>query len=602
MLAKHDLVRRLCDGFSAAAPFGAAVSMVAVALVVGNHLRPPPTMRAAPLSQPPPTGCTAAVDRSTRPAPAVVGTQVYVTLTVRADCERLQAPLHVVFVVDNTAEMGGPRMQGLRDAMADLPASLDLSRSRAGIAVFYSAAEILTELTRDPAALTDAARRFFPRAGGHNLTMGLRAGHQMLRRGRSLPSEPGVTEVIVLIAGSSNDDGPEELVAEATRVKGDGVAIVTVAAGSQADFATLEAIASAPNLYYTETIGERFPSLFREILADLAVVKLTGAQVADHLPDALPYVFGSGVPAPRVRGGDLAWRYAVWPAEGITITYRVSCSQLGRHRAGEGAAVELQFDRGAPQSLAFPTTDVACVPPPTVTPTPSATPTVTPTPPPSPTPSPTATATATPAVRALYLPLAWRGHCLPAFRRADVVLALDTSSSMLEPAAGGDVKLQLALDAASAFVDTLALPADQAAVVVFSSRADVLQSLTGNRLALQLALSRLFDHVRIGSRLDLGLLGAVDALAAAGRDPTHTPVVILLSDGLGDPASARAAAAKARGGGVMIYTIGLGATADGTLLAELAGDPGRYHFSPDGADLLRIYLDIARATATGCGN
>jgi len=48
-----------------------------------------------------------------------------------------------------------------------------------------------------------------------------------------------------------------------------------------------------------------------------------------------------------------------------------------------------------------------------------------------------------------------------------------------------------------------------------------------------------------------------------------------------------------RDAGVRLYTIGLGADADGATLREMAGDDARYHFAPDSADLARIYAEIA---------
>lgn len=543
-------------------------------------------------------GCTVALDKTVAPSPLVIDTEGQVALSVQADCERSQAPLRMVFVLDNSVDMGGPRMEGLKNAVTIVPEALDLSRSQIGVVVFHNFAEILTELTSDAATIVDASKRFFPRQG-HNVTMGLRAGHQMLLRARAAAPAPGVTEVVVLMAAGANDNGPDELLAEAAKVKADGILVVTIGAGGGADYDTLEAMASAPTFFFTETIGARFPSLFREVIAALSTVKLIGAQVTDTLSSSLTYVWGTGIPAPRVRGADLAWRYAIWPPEGIRITYRALCTVLGRYPAGVRAEAVLEFDRGAPETFVFPLPEIDCVPPPTETPTPSLTPTITSTPTTSPTATATIPPTPTPMLRPAYLPVTWNGHCLPAFRRADVVLLLDTSSSMLEPAAGGEAKLQLALDAASAFVDALALPADQAAVVTFNNRADVLKGLSGNRVGLQIALSYLFGAVRYGSRIDLGIATAADILAGPDRDPANTPVIILLTDGLGEPERARAAAAAARSGGLTIYAVGLGATVDGELMADLAGNPEHYFASPDGANLQRIYLDIARAT--GCG-
>ncbi len=571
---------------------------LAAGLAVGMLLTVMPVVALARApSQPGDDGCAVRVAKQAGPATASLGAPVHLTLTVQADCARSQAPLRLVVVADNSVDMGGLRMDGLKRAVAGLPDLVDLTRSEIGVVAFHAQAEILTGLTRDPAVVLDASRRFFPRQG-HNLVMGVRAGRQMIEQARRQPGAPAATDVLLVWVAGPADQADDVVLAEAQAAKDAGILVATVGANGLADFTLLEAMASVPALFFAETLGDRFPSLMREIVTDLTVVHLTGAQVTDSLPDALAYVWGSGIPAPRVRGNDLAWRYAVWPAEGITITYRVTCATLGRHAAHVAAAVELQFDRGAPRSYSFPAPEIACVPPATVTPTPSPSPTLTPVLTPTSTdPPPTPTASPSPP-GAAFLPALLKAHCVST-RHADVLLVLDTSSSMLAAGAGGEVKLQLALDAASAFVDALDLPADRAAVVTVSSRAEVLQPLTGDRLALQLALGRLFHHVRYGSRLERGLDLARGLIASTGRPLETVPVIVVLTDGLtGDPAAARRAAAAVRDGGVALHAVALGPVVDEALLRDLAGAPGRYHHSPDGADLRRIYLDIARVA--GC--
>lgn len=543
-------------------------------------------------------GCAVRAAKHASAATVSLGAPVQLTLTVQADCSHSQAPLRLVVVADNSVDMGGLRMDGLKRAVAGLPDLVDLSRSEIGVIAFHAQAEILTGLTRDPVAIAEASRRFFPRQG-HNLVMGVRAGRQMIEQARQQPGAPAATDVLVVWVAGPADQADDVVLAEAKAAKDAGILVATVGANGLANFTLLEAMASVPALFFAETLGDRFPSLMREIVTNLTVVHLTGAQVTDSLPDALGYVWGSGVPAPRVRGNDLAWRYAVWPAGGLTITYQVTCGAIGRHAAHVSAAVELQFDRGAPQTYAFAAPEIACVTPPTVTPTPSVTPAPSATATATPPATATATATASPTPpAAAYLPALWKSHCVPT-RHADVAMVLDTSSSMLATGAAGEVKLQLALDAASAFVDALDLPADRAAVVAVSSRSDVLQPLSGDRLSLQLALARLFHHVRYGSRLERGLDVARGLLGAPDRPAASVPVIVVLTDGLtGDPAAARRAAAAARDAGITLYAVGLGETVDEAVLRDMAGAPSRYFHSPDGADLRGIYLDIARMA--GC--
>ena len=62
-------------------------------------------------------------------------------------------------------------------------------------------------------------------------------------------------------------------------------------------------------------------------------------------------------------------------------------------------------------------------------------------------------------------------------QRVDVALVIDASTTMRDDrTSAGRTKLDAAIEAARAFVDTLALPQDQAAVVAFNSDAEVVQA------------------------------------------------------------------------------------------------------------------------------
>ncbi len=226
----------------------------------------------------------------------------------------------------------------------------------------------------------------------------------------------------------------------------------------------------------------------------------------------------------------------------------------------------------------------------TATPTPTASSTVSPTGFPSSTRTPTPRPTAASSVHKIFLPQTFRAHCAPTARpKADIAVVIDTSSSM------AGAKLEAALEAALTFVDLIALPRDRAAIIFFDGRARIAQPLTSSRSRLQIAL--VGASTGLGTRIDLGLGAALDELAAGGTTGT-TPVVVLLTDGRPDGGSESAldaAAARARSAGVTVFTIGLGADADESILRRVATDPSRYIAAPDGADLRAIYANIAGA-------
>lgn len=172
---------------------------------------------------------------------------------------------------------------------------------------------------------------------------------------------------------------------------------------------------------------------------------------------------------------------------------------------------------------------------------------------------------------------------------SDIVLALDTSGSM-----AGD-KLDAAKRAALFFVSLVDLEPgrSQVAVVRFDHDAELVRRLTRDRALVSGSIQGL--EVRSGTRIDEGLLFALDELRSPRRARQNVPVIILLTDGVhnGVPGAEMRAAAEVRAAGVRFYAIGLGADVDAAKLNEMVGDEGRYYFAPNAGDLEKIYADIA---------
>ncbi len=240
--------------------------------------------------------------------------------------------------------------------------------------------------------------------------------------------------------------------------------------------------------------------------------------------------------------------------------------------------------------------------PPTTTPTRTATPTA------SHTPTVTPTATPTPIYR-IYLPITLMQPC--AGRPVDVVLVVDTSSSMLRAAGDGGTKQDAVLRAARAFVARFQpeVNGGRVAVVAFHDRAWVVQPLTSDRDLLDAALDRLPALVAEGTRLDLALEVGASALGAAA--PGRWRAMVLLTDGMPNrvpiPAGGTqedtvlAVAAAVRGQGIAIHTVGYG-RADAEDLADrilpwllkaIAGYDAGYHETDDAGELADVFLRIA---------
>ena len=253
---------------------------------------------------------------------------------------------------------------------------------------------------------------------------------------------------------------------------------------------------------------------------------------------------------------------------------------------------------------------------PTATAVPSATPVVVPTSTtaPSTTPEPTTarpTETSVPLTpRPVYLPLVLRDrYCLPRQLFTDVVLLIDASRSMLDPEfPGGRKKVDVAIESARTFIegffghhtpnyDGEPQPEreDMIGLIMFNKAAYTRQVLTRDqaRLLEELEFVRFTDE---GSRIDIGINAAVEALFGPFGNTGRLKALVILSDGRANPQyseEVREAATAARERGVRIFTIGYGRNHDPAMLQELSSEEqgtGQFYFdSPDGAALKKAY-------------
>ncbi len=176
-------------------------------------------------------------------------------------------------------------------------------------------------------------------------------------------------------------------------------------------------------------------------------------------------------------------------------------------------------------------------------------------------------------------------------RKADVVLAIDHSRSMLD--AG---KLTAAKAAARQFIEATDLSQQRVAVVGFYGSAVVRQTLTDDEDDLLAAI----DGMAIASGTDLS--AAIDAAQAEldtrGRADAIA-VIILMTDGdpnspISNPITAALRSANAaKLAGTVIYSIGLGTDLTEALLIQVASSEDHYFFSPGIDELEGIYASIA---------
>ena len=190
------------------------------------------------------------------------------------------------------------------------------------------------------------------------------------------------------------------------------------------------------------------------------------------------------------------------------------------------------------------------------------------------------------------LTLSINGRGSARIRRApqDTVLLLDRSGSLGDAFCPGC--FPLLKDAAKSYVDNLTIP-DTGTVIYFTDAPIYKGPLTTN---YALVKSWIDSETTPGGGTQIGeaIQAANNEIAARGI-PFHFWAIILLTDGQDNPGGldplneARASAAL----GIRVFTIGLGPSADETLLRNIAGLTGGEYLHADSAsDLYGIYERI----------
>jgi Mg-chelatase subunit ChlD len=526
---------------------------------------------ATPESSPTPAptseqSCRVRGDKWARPLSVVAGDTVAVTLTLAASCPARARVLgaDILLVIDRSTSMASGGLAAAKAAARSFVEMLDVRYHRVGLASFSDEASIDVPLTTNLPAVIDGLMAL-KAEGQTNIAAALARAQANLDgfgRSEALP-------VIVLLTDGRLDPAAEDPRPIATAARNSGTQIYTVGLGSDVDQALLADLAGRPDrFFFAPTAGDLFP-IYAQILR-LVLSSLAGNLIIDDVvADDMSYVEGSARPGALVAFGRLSWGRSLLPATGITLTYRLRTTRSGCQPTNREARASYTDADGLAREFVFPVPTIcASAPTPTVTRTPTATP------------------TATPRPGRLYLPVLYKSACVPGFAHADVALLIDTSDSMTGP------KLDQARAAAKDFIGRLALPQDQAAVIGFNSAYQVVSPLSGSKSGLTAAIDRLSGGH--GTAIDRALRAAVNELRGSRHRAGNRQVIILLSDGRhnGDPADVRAAAAEARAGRVVIYTIGLGTDADAQLLTDIAG-AGRYYPAPDAGTLTSIYRAIA---------
>jgi Mg-chelatase subunit ChlD len=517
------------------------------------------------IDPPAPGGCLAWPDKIAVPDEIPLGDTVEVTLTALGRCPGRVDPAQIAIVFDTSRSMSGnSALERAREAVLGLLGGLDSDAVELALVTFADGAALATPLGHDAAGL--AARVTALQAvGDTRMGAGIDLARTTLAGARR---DPPARQVILLVTDGGFKDQPT---ASSDRARVDGIEIFALVTRTEEfmGISSLVPITGSRERVILDPDRWALADLGGTLVANRAVDGLfETATVRDVIPANMRYVPDSAVPDAVYdpAGHTLTWTLADVPAlGGVRLSYRLEPLEIGTWPTNVEAAAVYRDALGSGGRLLFPIPRVRVF---------------------------------GPAVYRAYLPFGAARACFRSGMPLDVVLVLDASLSMDEPAGDGRTKLEAARSAAGDFVDLLQLGQDQVAVIAFHSEARRVAGLTRDREVLRDALAAI--TTASGTRIDRGLAAAWAALIDGGRRGAR-PVVILLTDGL-QAAEAPAGvvlgeAARLKAAGALVYTIGLGNAIDRPLLAAVAGRPEDYFESPTAGDLARIYGQIIERLA-----
>jgi Mg-chelatase subunit ChlD len=488
---------------------------------------PPPRQESRP------EACTFLPDKRAAPARLPLGDEVRIELSLSGRCPDRPVPLELVLLLDSSGSMAsGEANARARDAAMTVLAGLDPAFARVALVRFAAEARVLRPLGVDVASVAGDLSRQRPE-GASNLAAGLREAASVLAQ----PPATSDTRRMVLLLSDGAVAEDEALWPARDALREQGVALHALVFSNEAlDYRhrlTLRQLLVEPERQLSDPSRatlERW--LGGQVLRTPTRGLIERLTITDDLPPDMDYVVDSARPAavwdPDLRR--LTWTLAARPGQpplgAPSLSYRVLPRRAGQRPTNVAAVAELSDARGQPARLVFPVPVVEVLPP----------------------------------RFTAWLPLLARAACLRRPPPLDLVVVLDTSRSMDQPAGGGEpghTRLEAARGAVRLLAETLdartraddrasgpvadPAAAHRLAVVTFDAQARVAVPLVTDPARVRLGLAGL--ATASGTRIDAGLHAAGELLGKRGRD--SRPVVLLLTDGRPDGGASGAAAARA---------------------------------------------------------
>lgn len=301
--------------------------------VFGELTQAQPTPTPGPVS----TGNPVTFQRDVSPSKLTMGQgELTVNLSITGDssvcgAERSRQPLDIVLTIDRSGSMGSFILAGKLDA-AKAAAKTFLSKVNLGtdqvsIVEFNGIADMVRPLDTDRAALERAIDSLVA-DDGTAIDQGVEVARQELKSARRRTHATGV--IILLSDGGSDYDSA---IRAAESAKKDGLRVVTIGLGSDANQDLLRGMASTPTDYYyapdANALGEIYTKIADSIKQFVAATNLT----LTHTFDATAFQMVPGSLSPlssTVTANKITWKIDSLGDSKQTLTYRLKPTAPGQ--------------------------------------------------------------------------------------------------------------------------------------------------------------------------------------------------------------------------------------------------------------------------------
>lgn len=503
--------------------------------------------------------CLVEPDKRVSPAEISLGGSVGLRLTLSGSCPGRSEPVALVIALDTSYSMSYAKSLGYGTAaLRGILQELDAAVATVGLVTFGDGAALAVPLTdRFDDVLTALMRT--SANGDTRMAAGIDLAAAELTGPRV---SAGRRKVLLIVSDGIPKDEPLEA-AERARAAGIdtfGLIIPYSEFGSD-QVRYLQSVVGGPEHYLLNPSAERLSAFARGLTRyHKTDVLLRTVTVTDEIPANMDLVPGSVQPPADRSGQLLTWTLKdIAEDPPLELRYQLRPQAVGEWPTNVAAEARFTDGWGSAGRVSFPVPRVRVR-----------------------------------DRRPIYLPAVARNACNLVGQPFDVVLAIDSSSSMREPMPGGGTRMDAVRAAAMMFATALDPRQHRVAVIDFNSQATRRSGFTANQALTVQAIQAIEIHQ--GTRIDQALLEARQ-LIDEERRPTARSAVVLLTDGQqGEGASdALALAGQLRAAGTPLFAIGLGDGTDQAFLRGLGGDAAHTFPTTDGQNLGAVYMQIVSA-------